>query len=946
MRGRWIAGALLLMALAARLGGAAEVPRLLADINTKPPEPGAYFNSSLPQGLFQIGDRLFFSTADANSEDEGVLWSTDGTLAGTEAVSSTLCPSPCGSIAPVATLGVVVVLKTARGLETYAPKRLWRTDGTAAGTLPLTDTFVSLDSETLVEGPAPGASLLFFVGCLQEGCALWRTDGTPSGTFSLPGLGSSSSLLYLRALTVWNGKLYLLAYSNTDGLGLWTTDGTAEGTRFLVGVQGGEYDARVLASPAGLFFTSGLGGEDLWVTDGTPGGERLLHDFEVPGCSIGHPHYCDIPDVDSLVALDGGVYFLVHPANRPAEIWSSDGTASGTRPIVQLPNGVSPDIRSFHRLGSHWVFLSYSQLNTRSLWRADADFTHFEPLSCDGGVCPDGLGFLAASPDSRGLLFLGKDPLHGVELWVTDGTSVRRLTDACPGACDGLNSDTYYFNPVLVTSQGRTWFRAFSAETSDSSQDGLWTTDGTPAGTRRVAGHTTGVDFFHGLAYFGVGDLSGVALWSSDGTLAGTQAAIPLRAFAPGSYPAIVPVRGGALMLAHDGERLRLWRSDGTPAGTVPLAGFEAPSPFGYFAPLLKAGALHYFETYRPAPTPDNPSGTRAEIWRTNGTSRGTRRVAILSRAQFTVLRTAWAGKLLFLVQGGDSRCSFWSSDGTAGGTGEILPMPPGTRCPTAAQEFGSSFLFVARVLRAEGFVPQIFLSDGTPGGTRQLSNIRGAREPLYSGDHVLVGGTAFFLLNGRASGASEVWRTDGTVAGTRRAFKLPQPAGLRGFKGSLYFTAAVAQPEDPRGLWRLPAGGGQPVLLATVSPDLSSAVPAGDRLFFVAEDAGGLELWSTDGTPGETRRVFDIWPGPESSRIAGLAAGGDRVFFSANDGEHGRELWMSDGTAGGTRLVWDLSPGGFSSSPDHLVVSGDDLFFAADDGEAGVEPWALHLER
>jgi ELWxxDGT repeat protein len=948
MGGRRIAGALLLMALAARLGGAAEVPRLLADINTKPPAPDPSANPPLPLGFFQIGDRLFFSTADANSEDEGVLWSTDGTLAGTEAVSSTLCPSPCGGITPVATLGGGVVLKAGRATGVFAPWRLWRTDGTAAGTVPLTETLISLDSETLVEGPSPGSGLLFFAGCRQDRtCALWRTDGTPSGTAPLPGLVPYA---LPRIPTVWNGKLYLLAEIETLGLGLWATDGTAEGTRFLASVQeASDYEARVLASPVGLFFTSGLGGEDLWVTDGTPGGERLLHDFEPPGCTIVHPHYCGIPDVNSLVALDGGVYFLVHRVNQPAEIWSSDGTASGTRPIIQLSNGVAPDMGSFHRLGSHWIFSVYAQLNTRSLWKADADFSHLEPLaSCEGGVCPDALGFLAESPDSKGLLFLGKDPLHGVELWVTDGTGVRRLTDACPGACDGLNSDTYYFSPVLGTFQGRTWFRAFPAETSYAHQDELWTTDGTPTGTRRVAGHTTSVSFFHGLAYFGMGDPSGVALWASDGTPAGTHPAIPLQAFAPGSYPSIVPVRGGALMLAHDGERLRLWRSDGTPAGTVPLAGFEVPSPFGYFTPLFKVGGgLHYFEVYRPAPTPENPNGTRTELWRTNGTSRGTRKVATLNRSQFTVLRTAWAGKLLFLVQEGD-KCAFWSSDGTSGGTGEILAMPPGTRCPTAVQDFGSSFLFVARTLRAEGFVPQIFLSDGTPGETRQLSNVRDAREPLYSGDHVLVGGTAFFRLYGRSVGEFEVWRTDGTSAGTRRAFKLLEPASLRGFRGSLYFTAAVAQADGPHGLLRISADGGGPVLLAEVTPDLPrAAVPAGDRLFFVAEDAGrGAELWVTDGTPQGTRPVFDVWPGPESSRIADLTADGNRVFFSANDGEHGRELWVSDGTTAGTRMVWDLNPGGFSSYPQNLVVSGDDLFFAAFDDESGTEPWTLRLER
>ncbi len=76
-----------------------------------------------------------------------------------------------------------------------------------------------------------------------------------------------------------------------------------------------------------------------------------------------------------------------------------------------------------------------------------------------------------------------------------------------------------------------------------------------------------------------------------------------------------------------------------------------------------------------------------------------------------------------------------------------------------------------------------------------------------------------------------------------------------------------------------------------------------------------------------------------------GMAAAGNRIFFSADDGEHGQELWESDGTPGGTRMVWDLNPGGFSSNPSSLAVSGNYLFFSADDGETGVEPWALRLE-
>ena len=68
----------------------------------------------------------------------------------------------------------------------------------------------------------------------------------------------------------------------------------------------------------------------------------------------------------------------------------------------------------------------------------------------------------------------------------------------------------------------------------------------------------------------------------------------------------------------------------------------------------------------------------------------------------------------------------------------------------------------------------------------------------------------------------------------------------------------------------------------------------------------------------------------------------GGRVFFSATDGVHGWELWQSDGTPGGTRLVKDLRPGPFGSLPLHLVASGPNLYFSADDEAAGREPWAL----
>jgi ELWxxDGT repeat protein len=178
---------------------------------------------------------------------------------------------------------------------------------------------------------------------------------------------------------------------------------------------------------------------------------------------------------------------------------------------------------------------------------------------------------------------------------------------------------------------------------------------------------------------------------------------------------------------------------------------------------------------------------------------------------------------------------------------------------------------------------------------------------------------------------------------------QLPQPPDLPvGFRGSLYVSAALGPRDDsPTALWRLPLQG-KPVLLHTFRANRGiELTPLGDRLLFRADsgDGYGIELWQTDGTPAGTTRVTDLNPGEGSSSPGGFIVAGERVFFSARDGEHGDEPWESDGTAAGTRRVQDINPGPFASMP-YGLVSGSNFFFAADDGVTGLEPWVLPLEQ
>ncbi len=128
-----------------------------------------------------------------------------------------------------------------------------------------------------------------------------------------------------------------------------------------------------------------------------------------------------------------------------------------------------------------------------------------------------------------------------------------------------------------------------------------------------------------------------------------------------------------------------------------------------------------------------------------------------------------------------------------------------------------------------------------------------------------------------------------------------------------------------------------------------------GDTLFFIATDGSAYHygLWASDGTGPGTYRVSNVWPwhfSPGYGYIPGidyesLAALGDTLFLTADDGVRGAELWASDGTMAGTRMVADIAPGLYpamqGASPNHLTAVGDMLLFYADDGVHGREMWA-----
>lgn len=87
---------------------------------------------------------------------------------------------------------------------------------------------------------------------------------------------------------------------------------------------------------------------------------------------------------------------------------------------------------------------------------------------------------------------------------------------------------------------------------------------------------------------------------------------------------------------------------------------------------------------------------------------------------------------------------------------------------------------------------------------------------------------------------------------------------------------------------------------------------------------------WAQTFVPILERKVFR--PVSEVSGEAKLTVSGDYLYFVGRDGSTGPELWRTDGTPGGTKLVKDITPGpeyGFNTPTSLFDMNGTLYFFA-----------------
>ncbi len=843
---------------------------------------------ALPDDLgasrFASNGRIAFLTVIRNQylHRESSLWRTDGTEAGTFLLASGLGVS----FQPAVFVGGSVVFSgCTQDLLQCEP---WTSDGTPAGTRRLRDvTLGEFGSNPREFTPAGGFA--YFFADAPDGTGLWRTDATSQGTRRVALLPTFSRP---RNLIAAGSRLFFMMgpqSSSSPGTSLWTSDGTPAGTRAVPPFDRARGRGPAVAQwigPLGkaLVFTGvdPVLGFQVYRTDGTPGGTRRLTSFSGESSLAGGS------------ATLGNRLVFQGPGQR---LWTTAGTRASTRALAPLALTLEFQQPVFLVTQGRAVFGGSTLGEEKDV----------EPWVTDG--TPEGTFKLAdlCPGECSSFLRLGATLLGQVQfyvagnLWGTDGTpaGTRMLAR---GAIPPFSQ----LPPPIAAARRRLVFAGFDEDAPGSEFHlELKATNGTPEGTRALDLPLTNGAGSNPRAFTPLGDdvffyacPPAGAAWKTDGTPETTVllGEVGVDCNDPSFFPPPIVIDDIAYFrgIAIGQYWEEVWRSDGTPAGTYPITSMGPAMRVSALTAL--DGELFFFTDE----INGDVSTAVSKLWRSDGTPEGTAEVYQLDRRYYSSLTTV-GGRMFFVGWLPNESVMLYVSDGTQAGTRPLVNSG-------GAGDFvqlGDLVFFLSG--------EAIWKTDGTPEGTLQLTP-PGNRVELAL-DLAVHGGRLYFMglditdpENG--DGVPTLFRSDGTAAGTVRLKtfdkddtgllpEFPLPRFAEG-AGALFFVAN----DKAHGaeLWKTDGTAAGTVLARDVRPGPASArigtiAGAGDRVFFSADDGEhGVELWTSDGNASGgagTRLVADVAAGPRSSFPREITRIGNRVFFSADDGVVGREPWV-----------------------------------------------------
>jgi ELWxxDGT repeat protein len=489
------------------------------------------------------------------------------------------------------------------------------------------------------------------------------------------------------------------------------------------------------------------------------------------------------------------------------------------------------------------------------------------------------------------LYFNALNPDNGRELWKTDGTTAGTVL------VKDIRTGTQGSDPIYLKAVGNKLF--FVANDGVHGSE-LWVSDGTAAGTQLTKDVNPGASgstqnnlqqlgdklFYSCNSYDGAGE----EIWISDGTSGGTYQVKDINP-SSSSSPLYLHELGGVMYFNADQSPFgrELWRSDGTFAGTNMVKDIYPGSNYGGpdYQITTFNNKLYFFGM-------DPVFGK--ELWSSDGTESGTALVQDITPGQANTSSyfrnlTVMNGMLYFSSSApGQIGRFLWKTDGTNGGASIVSTVVEPTESIFDSKNFTvfNNKLYFRGLTQTEG--EELWVTDGTASGTHIVKDIMpgsGSSSVLTNFQLTQSGNYLYFRANDNIHG-TELWRTDGTEAGTTMVSDLypgPQgvnPENLFAWNGSVYFSGG--HPNQGRELWKY-----DPALTETDRPYHRSTKvnvypnPSGGDVFLETDlPTGDLTICNVFGQ-SFIRGTQEVSPGKFKVNLAGLATGIYQFFGSIN---------------------------------------------------------------
>jgi ELWxxDGT repeat protein len=430
------------------------------------------------------------------------------------------------------------------------------------------------------------------------------------------------------------------------------------------------------------------------------------------------------------VMLNGESYFAANDGTHGSELWKSDGTQQGTMMVSDiLPGSAGSSPTELTVVGNKLLFFATNSSGSESLFSTDGTAAGTTELNIVAGSASNlnYTNFLAETGGlpmpttvSNGKLYFETN--NPFQVWSSDGTAagtemvlsldaeiadIQELgnqilaadilgrvilsVDRTSGQMTQLDTGGQNATMDIVQSRGKVYFVTDDTQTTTG---GLWSTDGTQAGTQMIKAISGASDI----------DVAGETIFISQN--------LPVKTL----------------------PDTDLWKSDGTAVGTVDVGPEEEGQDFSPDS-ALPNGHVVFFAFPQDLPFAQAQNFTDL-ITDTGDPSDGLKMLRFSGQVYGDQVID---DTMYFIVKTSDHQLQLWKTDGTSAGTGElqVLSTTEGSQTNYSIAEVNGQLLITTPtdtiLINPANLTPigyahaKLTLTDGVLRifGTRQNDNIR-----------------------------------------------------------------------------------------------------------------------------------------------------------------------------------------------------------------------------